>query len=97
MSSTKNFADKTTQTNFPPFGVNEIEGDNDKMKFNTGLPFWEVFLCILSFVPRNGSTKLLLTDKFLLVMMRLWLALLFDDLAYCFNIAKSTSSSFFSD
>ena len=43
ISPTKNFADKATQTDFPPFGVDEIDGNNDKIKFYTGLPSWEVF------------------------------------------------------
>ena len=32
------FADKATQTDLPPFGINDIKGDNNKTKFYTGLP-----------------------------------------------------------
>lgn len=91
-------ADKATQTDLPPFGINDIKGDDHKTKFFTGLPSWEVFLHVFSllytFIPRqNGNTKLILQDEFLLVLMRLRLGLLFEDLAYRFNIVKSTASS----
>jgi len=49
MSPIKNFADKATQTDFPPFGIVEIEGNSDKTKFYTGLPSWEVFFMYFLF------------------------------------------------
>ena len=71
MSPIKNFADEATQTDFPPFGIVEIERNSDKIKFYTGGSFFHVFSLLAAFVPRNVSTKLLLKDEFLLVMMRL--------------------------
>ena len=57
--------------------------------------------CVFSFIHLHTKTKwqhkLNLKDEFLLVMMRLRLGLLFEDLAYRFNIAKSTASSIFTD
>ena len=94
--------DSSTQTS-PQAGcsVREIEGNDDKTKFYTGLPSWAVFMHVYLLLEAHISRKkvyqrgLTLKDEFLLVLMRLRLNLLLEDLAYRFNIAKSTVSNIF--
>ena len=77
-------------------GVELIEGSDSKTRFYTGLPTWGVFLHVFStlvmHIPRKRASRTRMTqrDEFLLVLMRLRLNLLIEDLAYRFNVAKST-------
>jgi len=71
--------------------------DIKKMKFYTGLPSFEVFENIFEFVKKNVDrdetlTKLTLKQEFMVVLMRLRLGLLEEDLAYRFGVAQSTIS-----
>ena len=77
------------------------EMDNDTMlKFYTGLPSWKVFEHVFSIllphIPKRwSSAKLKPKDEFLLVLMRLRLNLLLEDIAYRFCIARPTVTAIF--
>ena len=79
-----------------------IEGNDTKTRFYTRLPTWEVFLHVFSTLvihisrKRASRTRMTQQDKLLLVLMRLRLNLLIEDLAYRFDVAKSTVSHIFS-
>ena len=78
------------------FGALFIEGNDSMTKFYTGLPSWDVFehvySILISHVPKKWSanSKLQPRDELLLVLVRLRLNLLLEDIAYRFGIAKST-------
>ncbi|XP_066913333.1 uncharacterized protein [Clytia hemisphaerica] len=68
-----------------------------KMKFYTGLPSFEIFKNVIEFIKDHvdrdeTSTKLTHKQEFVIVMMRLRLGLLEEDLAYRFGVAQSTIS-----
>ena len=69
--------------------------DAAKVKFYTGLPSMEIFEHVFNMVEgsvdRNG-TKLTKKQEFIIVMMRLRLGLLEQDLAYRFSVAQSRIS-----
>ena len=77
--------------------------ENDKAtKFYTGLGSWSLFQHVLSLVKvtfptskPNRATKMLPADCFLLVLMRLRLNLLVEDLSYRFNISLPKVSQIF--
>ena len=69
--------------------------DHSMLKFYTGLPSWKIFHHISSilvpYIPKKWSlAKLKPEDEFLLVLMRLRLNLLLDDISYRFCIARPT-------
>ena len=74
--------------------------DDSKAMFYTGLS-WDLFQHVLKFiaphVPRErmARSNLLPEDEFLLVMMRLRLNLLLDDLAIRFSVSKTTVGTVF--
>lgn len=87
---------KCVQADFQGFGAFFMEGNDHMTKFYTGLPSWDVFELVYSIliphVPKKWSvnSKLQPRDELLLVLMRLRLNSLIEDLAYRFGIAKST-------
>ena len=83
------------------FGALFIEGNDSMTKFYTGLPSWDVFehvySILISHVPKKWSanSKLQPRDELLLVLVRLHLNLLLEDIAYWFGIAKSTVTIYY--
>ena len=80
----------------------QLKGDDAGIKFYTGLPSWDVFQHLVSFListcyPNLSSTQAKLSppDGLLLTLMRLRLNLRIEDLAYRFNIAVSTAGDIF--
>ena len=85
---------------FSAESLEESDEDESKIKFYTGLPSWDVFDHVLSLLLPHISkkwsmSKLSPDDELLLVLMRLRLNLMIEDLAYRFSIAKSTVTSIF--
>lgn len=82
------------------FGFGTLKESNAKAHFYTGLPTYEVFVYVLSYIKphiarlRSNQTCLKPEDEFLLVLMKLRLNLLMEDLAYRFGISKSTATIF---
>ena len=68
--------------------VMSINDNNAKTKFYTGLPTYHIFMVVFNFLYPfvNRPTKLSLMDEFLLVMMKLRLNLLTEDLAHRFSV-----------
>ena len=79
------------------FGVTQIQGNDQKTKFYTGLPTWGVFLHIFCFISPcvSPSSKLCLEDEMLLVLVRLRLGLFMQDIANRFKIPLSVASKVF--
>lgn len=79
------------------FGIGMLEGDDTKTKFYTGLPTWSMFVYVFTFVsrdtPSRGNQALSLEDQFLLVLVKLRLNLLLEDLAQRFQVSATTVSS----
>ena len=81
------------QTDFHQgFGASFIEGSDPKTNFYTGLPSWDVFeqvyLILIPHIPKKwtGYSKLQPRDELLLVLMRLCLNLLLEDISHRFGI-----------
>ena len=74
-----------------------IEGNDGKTRFYTELPAWTVFLHLFLFlaVPSTSFTKLIPENELFLVLVRLRLGLLVEDLAIRFCITKSLVSRVF--
>jgi len=74
-----------------------IEESDTKARFYTGLPSWALFQYAYScHIPRKRASRTRLTQQDeLLVLMRLHLNLLTEDLAYRFGTAKSTVTNVF--
>ena len=77
------------------FAINTMKEkfNDESTKFFTGLPSWQVFLHLLSFLaPFLGqSTALSVQDQLLMVMMRLRLSLFVKDLAIRFNVSAASA------
>uniref|UniRef100_A0A7M5WV33 Transposase Helix-turn-helix domain-containing protein n=1 Tax=Clytia hemisphaerica TaxID=252671 RepID=A0A7M5WV33_9CNID len=74
-----------------------VNNDTDKMKFYTDLPSFEIFDEIFNFVKDHvdrdeNSIKLTHKQEFIIVLMRLRLGLLEQDLAYRFGVSQPTIS-----
>ena len=63
------------------FGFRTIEGNDDRIKFYTGLPSWAVFLHLFRFLA-----------ALLALFMRLRLSLLLEDIALRFDVSPSLVS-----
>lgn len=74
-----------------------IESNDSKTAFYTGLHSWAVFKHLLEFLSPHVRTTLSLsiTDELLLVLLRLRLGLLMEDVADRFGISISTASKIF--
>ena len=76
-----------------------MEGDDKQTQFYTGLPSYAVFTSLLnlllSVMSKDANHGLHPRDQFLLVLMKLRLALANDDLAYRFGITRNRVSQLF--
>ena len=79
------------------FGFKMIEGNDEKTRFYTGLPAWRFFYISFLFlaVPSTTVTKLVPENELFLVLVRLRLGLLVEDLATRFCVTKSFVSRVF--
>ena len=73
------------------YGCDIVRENDKRVHFYTGLPSWNVFLLVLNLIAPHipkarSATKLKCEDELLLVLMKLRLNLLFDDLAIRFCI-----------
>ena len=75
------------------FGVTQIQGNDQKTKFYTGLPTWAIFLHLFCFFSPcvSPSSKLCLEDEMLLVLIRFRLGLFMQDIVNRFNIPLSVA------
>ena len=93
----------TTQTKRPLLVFEDIESDDSKVNFYTGIPDAKTFLALFEELEKgmeketeNGRPRSLrLIDEFFMVLMRLRLGLLLEDLSDRFNISTSTCSAIF--
>lgn len=77
------------------FEEDYFEGDNEKVRFYTGLPSLEILKKTFSFVsPRVTRHPLLLSkfQEFVLVLIKLRLGVPHQDLAYRFNVSRAVVS-----
>lgn len=76
-----------------------FEGNDERVKYYTGLPSFLTLMTIFNFLepflPGSGRTALTKFQKLVLVLMKLRLNLPVQDLAYRFNVSKSTVSRTF--
>ena len=84
-----------------PMGVGFIRDDDKRTKFYTGLTTFYLFQTLFNFVVplvqmlQKMPGKLSLVDEFLMVLMKLRLGLLNEDLGYRFGVSNSTVSRIF--
>ena len=84
-----------------PMGVGFIRDGDKRTKFYTGLTTFYIFQTVFDFVVpllqmlQKIPGKLLLMDEFLMVMMKLRLGLLKEDLEYRFGVSSATVSGIF--
>ena len=70
------------------FSLKMLEGNDIRTKFYTGLPSWSVFLYVFMLVPLElNSRGNALRINFFLTLAKLWLNLLFKDIAHKFGIS----------
>ena len=71
----------------------KLQGDDKQVHFYTGLPSYSVFVSLLNLLvgvmSKHLSHGLSISDQFLLVLMKLRLAVPNQDLAYRFGISTS--------
>lgn len=79
------------------FGIRTIKANDEKIKFYTGLPLRSTFLHLLLFLasPPSPFSKLSLENELFLVLVRLRLGLLLEDLAARFKVHSSVASRVF--
>ena len=84
------------EVNLQQFSMSLIAGNDKRSKFYTGLP-WNVVLHLYQFLlPEvNSSRALDMEDEFFLVLVRLRLGLLLDDLAQRFKISNASVGRIF--
>ena len=82
-----------------PIDIGRLEQDKEMVLFLTGIPNYLLLMSLFSFLSESVSHThrncLTTFQEFFLTMMRLRLNLPFQDLAYRFNISKSTVSRIF--
>ena len=81
-----------------PFTENYFMNNDDKVKFYTGLPCFDVLKTTFDFISphiRRRSLTLSLFQEFIIVLMKLRLTVPFQDLAYRFDASLSTVSKIF--
>ncbi|KAL5010804.1 hypothetical protein ScPMuIL_013109 [Solemya velum] len=96
-------SDVGVQVEMPTLTFEDISNSDSKVLFFTGIPDAGTFKCLFNELEKgmikdndSGRPKVLrLVDEFLLVLMRLRLGLLLEDLSYRFKISKSTCSLIF--
>lgn len=98
----KRTCDVSIQTSRPDLTIEDICNSDEKVMFYTGIPNSGTFFAIFDEVGdicdenvdgnRGRRRTLRLQDEFFMVMMRLRLGLLLEDLAQRFKISKSTCS-----
>ena len=91
-------SEKPTATLSKPFDQDYFSNDDDKVKFFTGLPSFEVLKKTFDFVAPYVKRKSLLLSKFqefIMVLMKLRLNVPHQDLAYRFNVSRSLVSRAF--
>ena len=78
--------------------ANCLSGDDTRTKFLTGLPSYFIFVSLFNFLSlfvNATKTSLTLKDEFLPTLMKLRLNLKDQDLAYRFNVSKSSDNKIF--
>ena len=80
-------------------GTLERFDSDQKVLFYTGLPNREILQCVFNFVKpleeQHFNSALTYFQEFSLTLMRLKLNLTITDLAYRYNVSRSTSSNLF--
>lgn len=81
------------------FGLMDKQSDDNKWKYYTGFDFKFVnsiiFTTVEKYIPATSTTALSPFSQLLLTLIKLRLDLHFKDLAYHFNIARTTASTYF--
>ena len=84
---------------YTSFDEKDLNGDDGKVKFYTGLPTYATLMAIFNFVsthiPVSSSASLSNFQQFLIVLMKLRLNLFDKDLAYRFGISQPSVSRYF--
>ena len=81
------------------FDQDYFRGDDDRVKFYTGLPSFEVFMKTFAFVEPYVNRRSLYLNKFqefIMVLIKLRLNVPQQDIAYHFNVSRSVVSTVFS-
>ena len=78
-----------------------LKNDNKKVKYYTGLPSYALLKVVFNFVCEDmpnaiANCKLTSFEQFIMTLMKLRHNFGDTDLAYCFNVDKSTVSRYFS-
>ena len=80
-------------------GILEWFDSDEKVLFYTGMPNREILQCVFSYVKpqeeQHFNSALIYFQEFSLTLMILRLNLTIRDLAYRYNVSKSTSSKLF--
>ena len=88
-----------SKTKTQPFTQNYFENADDKVRFYTGLPDYDILIATFNFVSPYVTRKTLtlsLFQEFIMVLIKLRLNVPNQDLAYRFDISLSTASCVFS-
>ena len=74
-----------------------LEKNNAMLKFYTGIPEWSIFIALFNLVSSeiHGSAKLTNFEMFVLFFMKIRLNLFEEDLAYRFDVHRTTVSRVF--
>lgn len=70
-----------------------LENDNSKVKFYTGLPSFTILMAVFTYISAHVMNRPRSTvQQFLMVLVKLWLNLANQDIAYCFCVHQSCVS-----